>query len=398
MAAHRNGWAHAGCACPCPAIQERRRIRRIVRGMAAEMPSTRVILRTVLIIVSVVLILYVIYLVRRPLSWLVIATFLAVAMSGPVNLLQRRMKRGLAIAVAYATLILIPIGVGAALVPPLVNQAEDLAGNAPQYAQDVTDFVNKNQTLSELNDKYDITGEIENAAQDLPSKIGDAAGILRDIGVGVVNSVFAGVTILILSIFMVAGGRRWIEAFLRSQPPDRAARMRRALEHMAQAIANYVGGALLQATLAGIAAFVMLTILGAPFAGPLALIVFFFDLIPVVGATIAAVLVAVVMLFVNFPTGLIIWVVFAIVYQQVENYLIQPRIQARATEIEPFVIIVSVLFGSTLFGVIGAVLAIPTAATIQIGAREYAAYRRETREATSTATPTTTDGPAEAPA
>jgi predicted PurR-regulated permease PerM len=366
--------------------------------MAAEMASTRVIVRTVLIIVSVVLILYVIYLVRRPLSWLVIATFLAVAMSGPVNLLERRMKRGPAIAIAYATLILIPVGVGAALVPPLVNQAEDLAGNAPQYAQDVTDFVNRNHTLSELNDKYDITGEIENAAKDLPSRIGDAAGILRDIGVGVVNSVFAGVTILILSIFMVAGGRRWIEAFLRTQPPDRAARMRRAFGHMAQAIANYVGGALLQATLAGIAAFVMLKILGAPFAGPLALIVFFFDLIPVVGATIAAVLVAVVMLFVNFPTGLIIWVIFAVVYQQVENYLIQPRIQARATEIEPFIIIVSVLFGSTLFGILGAILAIPTAATIQIGAREYAAYRRETREATSTATPTTTDGPAEAPA
>jgi predicted PurR-regulated permease PerM len=146
---------------------------------------------------------------------------------------------------------------------------------------------------------------------------------------------------------------------------------------MARAVANYVGGALAQAAIAALAAFVMLKILGAPFAGPLALVIFFFDLIPVVGATIAAVLVGVVMLFVNFPTGLIIWVIYAIVYQQIENYVIQPRIQGRATEIEPFIILVAVLFGSTLFGILGAILAIPTAATIQIGVREYIAFRRE---------------------
>ena len=108
--------------------------------------------------------------------------------------------------------------------------------------------------------------------------------------------------------------------------------------------------------------------------------VFFFDLIPVVGATIAAFLVAMVMIFVNFPVALIIWVVFAIVYQQVENYLIQPQIQKRATEIEPFVVLVAVLFGSTLFGIIGAILAIPTAASIQIAMHEWSEYRREIGE------------------
>ena len=89
-------------------------------------------------------------------------------------------------------------------------------------------------------------------------------------------------------------------------------------------------------------------------------------------------LIAVVMLFVNFPVGLIIWIVFAIAYQQIENYVIQPQIQRRAVKIEPFVILVSVLFGSTLFGIIGAILAIPIAATMQIAWREYRDYRRET--------------------
>ena len=124
----------------------------------------------------------------------------------------------------------------------------------------------------------------------------------------------------------------------------------------------------------------MLTILGAPFAGPLALLVFFFDLIPVVGATIAAFLVAIVMIFVNFPIALIIWVVFAIAYQQFENYVIQPQIQKRATEIDPFLVLVAVLFGSTLFGVMGAILAIPAAAAILITFSEWRRYLRDSGE------------------
>jgi predicted PurR-regulated permease PerM len=337
----------------------------------------RAVLRTVLTVVAVVFVLYLIVLLQRPLTWLVIAAFIAIAMSGPVNLLTRHMKRGPAIAVAYTGLVMIPIAIGALLIPSLVGQVENLAENVPQYAQDVTDFVQNNHTLSNLNDKFDITGSLQNAADDLPSKIGDAAGVLRDIGLGLVNSIFAGVTILILSIFMVSSGERWAQAFVRSQPPQRAARIERAMRDVANAIGNYGAGALAQATIAGVTAFIVLTILGAPFAGPLALIVAFFDLIPVVGATIAAVAIAIVMLFVNWPVGLIVWVIWAIAYQQMENYVIQPQIQKRAVQVEPFVVLVAVLFGSTLFGILGAVLAIPTAATLQIIWREYRDYRRE---------------------
>ena len=139
-------------------------------------PLGRAALRTVLIVVAVALALYLIYLLQRPLTWLVIAAFIAVAMSGPVNLLARHMKRGLAIALAYLALVMIPIGLGALLIPSLVGQIENLADNVPEYAQDVTDFVNENETLNDLNDKYDFTCELQSAADDLPSKIGDAAG------------------------------------------------------------------------------------------------------------------------------------------------------------------------------------------------------------------------------
>ena len=88
-------------------------------------------------------------------------------------------------------------------------------------------------------------------------------------------------------------------------------------------------------------------------------------------------LVAIVTIFVDFTLTLIIWVVFAIAYQQIENYVIQPQIQKRATKIEAFVVLVAVLFGSTLFGILGAILAIPAAASLQIAVQEWRAYRRE---------------------
>ena len=337
----------------------------------------RVIARNVVVVAAVVLILYVIWLLRKPISWLIIAAFLAVALAGPVNFFQRYMRRGLAIALVYLGMLAIPIGLGAVLIPPIVNQISDVATNAPQYVRDVEDYVHKNKTLNDLNDKYDITDKLQTEAEKLPSKAGDAAKVLRDIGFGLVSSIFAGVSILILSIFMVASGPRWIEDFIRVQRPEHAERIERTLRRIANAVGNYVGGALLQATIAALSAFTLLTILGVPFAGPLAVIVFVFDLIPVIGATIAALLVAIVTAFVNFPVALIIWAVFAIVYQQVENYLIQPQIQRRATKIEAFIVLVAVLFGSTLFGILGALLAIPAAASIQIAVQEYREYRRE---------------------
>ena len=138
----------------------------------------RAIARNVLVVVGVVLVLYVIYLLRRPISWLIIAAFLAIALAGPVNFFQRYMKRGLAIALVYFGLLLIPIGLGAVLIPPIVNQVSDVATNAPHYVHDIEDYVHKNKTLNDLNNKYDITQKLSDEANKLPSKAGDAAGVL----------------------------------------------------------------------------------------------------------------------------------------------------------------------------------------------------------------------------
>jgi predicted PurR-regulated permease PerM len=347
--------------------------------MTAADLNLRIVLRIVLVIVGVVLSLYVIYLLRRPIEWIVLATFIAVAMSAPVNLLARHMHRGLAIALAYLGLLLVPILLALILIPPIVNGVDDLASKAPQYAADAQDYVQKNETLRKLEDDYGVITELEAQAKKLPEKIGTAAGTLSDIGVGVVNSVFAGVTILILSIFMVADGRRWVIRALAFQPEERRERLDRALGRISTAVANYVGGALTQATIAGLTSFVVMKILGIPFAAPLAVLVGFADLIPLVGATIAAILVGIVTIFADFPLDTIIWAVWAIVYQQLENTVIQPQIQRRAVDLHPFLVLVSVLFGSTLFGVAGALLAIPAAASVQIALGEWWQFRQSGR-------------------
>ena len=148
---------------------------------------------------------------------------------------------------------------------------------------------------------------------------------------------------------------------------------------MANAVGGYVAGVLLQATIAGVTSYIVLTILGVPFRAPLAVLIFFFDLIPLIGATIAAILVGIATLFTDFPTATIIWAVWSIVYQQVENSVIQPRIQQRTVNVHPFVTLVAVLFGSTLLGIIGALVAIPAAASIQIALREWWEYRESAR-------------------
>jgi predicted PurR-regulated permease PerM len=290
------------------------------------------------------------------------------------------MKRGFAITIVYLGLLMIPFAIGAVVVPPIVTGVNDLAQNAPRYSRDVTKYVEDNKRLREINDDYQITDKLQDEAAKLPGKLGGAAKVLRDVGFGIVNSIFTVVTILILTAFLLGSGRLWVQRAIELQPEARRWRVRRAADRMANAVGGYVAGVLLQATIAGILTYIVLAILGVPFKAPLAVLVFFFDLIPLVGATIAAVLVGIVTVFSGFPGDTIIWTVWSIAYQQVENSVIQPQIQKRTVQVHPFVVITSVLFGATLFGVPGALVAIPAAASIQIALREWFEHRRELRE------------------
>ena len=338
-------------------------------------PTARQIVRIVLTVVCVAIVLYLLFLLRKPITWLLVSVFLAVALSPLVNVLARRMKRGLAITIVYLGLLAVPALLIALIVPPLITEANNFADNVPEYARDVTNFVQENERLRELNRDYDITTRLEEEAGKLPNRLGGAAGTLRDVGLGIVNSAFALITILVLTAFLLGSGRTWVDRAIGMRPPDQRERLRRSLDHMAQAVGGYVAGALTIALIAGVATYVVLSILGVPFAAPLAVIAGLFSLIPLVGATIAAVLIGVVTLFENFPTATIVWAIWAIAYQQIENHVIQPQIQKRTVNVHPFITIVAVLFGATLLGVLGALVAIPIAASIQILVREWVDLR-----------------------
>lgn len=342
--------------------------------------SVRSILRVVSVVVASVIALYLIYLLRTPITWIIIGGFIATALAAPVAFVQRGVKRrGLAITIVYLGVILVPVGVGAILVPPLVTETNQLVDKLPEYAGDVQTYVNDNATLRKLESNYDITSQLKSQAAKLPSRIGTAAGVLSGIGLGIVNSVFALVMILILSVFLISGGRSWLEAFIRSRPGEHQEHLRRAAGDIGRAVGGYVAGASGQALLAGVTAWIVLSILGVPYAAALALIIGLLDLIPLVGATVGAIIVGLVTLFNDFPTDTIVWIVWSVAYQQIENTVIQPRIQSHTVNVQPIIVLIAVLFGSTLFGVLGALLAIPAAATIQIGLREYRTYREAVR-------------------
>lgn len=339
----------------------------------------RTVFTTTITVVAIVLGLYLIYLLRQPLGWAAIACFVSVALSGPVAWFSRWMKRGWAITVTLLLVLLVPVVVMGIVVPPLVREGTKLVEKTPEYARQFDDYVNNNERLQKLNEQYEITRKVQDWANDLPSRIGDAAQVLGDVGVGLVSSIFAAVTIFIMTAFILGSGPRWVRMLLALQPPERRDRLGTTLERMGQAVGAYVAGALLQALLAGITTFIVLTILGVPFAAPLAVATAMFDLIPMVGATIGAVIVGIVTVFADFPLDTIIWVIWAIVYQQVENNLIQPRIQNRAVGIHPFGVIFAVLCGGTLLGIPGAILAVPVAASLQILAKDLWQYRAEQR-------------------
>lgn len=350
-----------------------------VRVERDEPLAPKAILRSVLIVVAVVLALYLIIQLRTPLTWLIIAAFIAVPLATLVAKLQNYMPRWAAISLVYLGLILTPIALGAVLFPPVVTEGNKLIKDVPSYARDITKFVQENDRLRKLEEDYDITTKLEQEAEKLPSRVGDAATILQDVGFGIVNSLFTIFTILVLSVFMVANGPTWIRRVIELQPPDRAEQLDRVLRRIGQAVGGYFAGAIAVAFVAGIANYIAMKILGVPFAGPLAVLAGLASLIPMVGATLAAILIGLVTVFTDFPTTTIIWAVWAIVYQQFENHFIQPQIQRRTVHVAPFVTIVAVLLGGTLMGILGALLAIPIAASVQILIQEWWAARRQTR-------------------
>lgn len=323
----------------------------------------RAIVRIVLTIAATIAALYLLFLVRSVLVLLFIAIFLAVALGPAVDRIQRLgIPRGASILSVFVAVFMAIVGVGLLVVPPIVTQVEDLSKDIPGYIKDLR----KDPTVRKYDDKYKISKKLNEQAKELPSKLGDAAGALRDITVGVFSTLVQLVTVLTMTFFLLLDGGRIAGFLLGLRGPEKEAQYRKIAADIYRSVSGYVAGNLLISVIAGTLTYIILSILGVPFAVPLAVLMAFLDLIPLVGATIGGVVIGVVTAFHDFPTDTIIWVIAFIVYQQVENNVIQPLVYRRTVDVAPLLVIVSILVGASLLGVLGALVAIPVAAAIQI--------------------------------
>ena len=296
-----------------------------------------------------------------------VAGFLAIALGPPVDVLQRLgVKRSFAIILVYLGIAASIFGVGLLIVPPVVDQVNGLSKNIPGYVKDLR----KSKTFRKYDDKYDISKKINEQAAKLPSKLGSAASTLQDVTVGVFGALVKLVTVLTMTFFLLLDGGKLVGFLLRIRGPTQEERLRQVFADIYRSTAGYVAGNLVISVIAGLTTYVTLTILNVPFAAPLAVLMAFLDLIPLVGATIGGVVIGIVTAFHNFPTATIVWVIVFIVYQQAENNLLQPLVYRRTVDVSPLLVIVSILIGSTLLGVLGALVAIPVAAAVQIVVRD----------------------------
>jgi len=315
----------------------------------------------------------------RIVTYLVVAVFFAIVLTPPVDYLQHRVRirRGI------ATLLVVLAGLGLfsamiyAFVKPIAEQASQFSHDLPQYVEDARDGKGP---IGDLVKRYDL----EQKVKDNQTKINDALTSFGKNGLDIVRQIFstiiAIITVMVLTILILLEGPTLSDNALNLVPEQHRERVRRVAIDAARAVSGYVFGNLLISFIAGLAAWIMLLILGVPYAATLGLFVAFADLIPLVGATLGAVPTVAFAFLHSVPAG-IIMLIFFIVYQQFENHVLQVTIMAKTVKLNPLAVLVSVLLGVELFGFLGALLAIPVGGIIQVIARDmYDEHRGRLKE------------------
>jgi predicted PurR-regulated permease PerM len=307
---------------------------------------------------------------------LVVALFLALGLEPVVAALERRgLRRGWAVAVVFVGVIAIFAGFVSAVVPALVTQGGELTKAAPDL---LTSFTNS-PIVASLDRKYglisSITGQLQQRLRN-GDTVMQLFGGVYGAGAAVVSGTFSTFTVLVLTLYFTASLRSMTDAAYRLVPASRRPRVQLLADEIIRRIGGYIGGQVAVASINGFFTFILLSVLGLPYPIVLAISVALFGLIPLVGATLGAVIVIVVALFHSWQTA-VIALIWYLIYQQVENYLIAPRIMARTVSVPGAVAVVAALAGGTLIGVVGALIAIPVAAGVLLLMQEVLIPRQE---------------------
>src|SRR5512132_2352281 len=305
--------------------------------------------------------LYALYTVRAILVRILIALCIAVSLDPAVRALERRgMRRGYAVTLIF----LLALGLAAAfllsVLPPLITQGRTLVDDLPASLSRLQD---RSSQFRQLNDRYNISDQLQGLAANLPGRLG--SGLLGFTS-RVFGAVFNGLTILVFTIYFMADMLRIRSGVVRLFPVDRRPHARRVVDLVVDKVGGYMIGNIIISLIAGVASFIAFSLLGVRFAVPLAFIVALCDLIPMIGATLGAIIGVTVALFSTDLWHTVLVAAFFIGYQQLENYLIAPRVLKTTVELGAAAVLIAGLIGATVLGLVGALMAIPVAAAFSV--------------------------------
>jgi predicted PurR-regulated permease PerM len=324
--------------------------------------------------------LWLVWTARHMLTWIFVALFLAVAIDPAVSWLQRHgvRRRAAAAGLVYLAVLAVIAAVAAVFVPTLATQINDFVRALPGYLQDLT---HGRGPFGFLESRYHVVERTRDAVQGGGgSQFTGGAHALLTVTQGIVTGVAGAITITFLTFFMLLDGPAWVERVYGLMPADRERRWRRLGHEIYRVVGGYVTGNLLISFIAATASTIVLLITGVPFPLALGLLVFILDLIPLAGATLAAVVLTLVALSHSTAAAIVV-LVFFVVYQQVENHMLQPLVYGRTVQLSPLAALIAVLLGAELGGVLGALAAIPVAGSIRAVVDDWELRRRADRRA-----------------
>jgi len=335
--------------------------------------SNRTVLRIIAAVILAVIFFAAVRHSAHTLTLIGVSLFLALALNAPVHWLalhlpgKRRGSHGLATGLSIGIVIVLLGGFLALIVPPLVHQTNTFVRQVPGFVNQVRDG---NSGIGRFVREHHLQGQVDRISSQLSHRAGDitgsAVGTISRIG----SSLFSLITVIVLTVMMLAEGPRWRRIFEQLVPQRHGARMQRLARDMHQVIQGYVNGQVFLAAIASVLIVPMLFILHI--SNPLALMVVVFTcgLIPMVGHTIGAIIITTVALFHSLPAAIII-LAYYILYQQIENYVVQPRIQANATNMSALLVFIAVILGANFGGLLGALVAIPVAGCVRVLVLDY---------------------------
>lgn len=319
--------------------------------------------------------------VTTVIMYVVGALFIALGLDPIVRMLERRkISRGLAILLVYCAFLLLLAGILGLIIPIVAEQIAILVRIAPAYFFEVSHqswFLDLSRQLGEFVDLSGILRMGQDFVSD-PENWAQVAGGVLQAGVGIANGVTAAIIVLILSLYFLASLRSMKRGFYSLVQRSIRARVIDITEQVTQSVGGYVSGQATIAFLNSLLGFIMMSIIGVPFAAVVAVVVFLLALIPLVGALMATGVVTVVALF-NSPTTALIALIYYLIYMQIEAYVLTPRIMGRIVKVPGAFVVIGALTGGTLLGLLGALIAIPVTASAIMIVKQVWVPRQERR-------------------